>query len=236
MVMAYSEEQKQNVVALLKGGGDLVEVAKDKWIPLEIVVKWAKAAGLVLRRRRPGGGRKPVLDEAALKILVDLVEANRRMTQDELVAAFAERSGRAVSMPVLGKAMKALDYPKVRLQKAPMGPAPQSSPRYGTPHQRQGTATEYPSSLTDREWEVLAPLLANKTRRGRPPENDKRALVNAVFYQVRTGNRWRYLPKDLPPWPAVWSFFRRLRDSGKLERLYTALHYSGPRFLGTKLR
>jgi transposase len=165
-----------------------------------------------------------MMDQAGLKVLVDLIEANRRMTQDELVAAFAERTGKAISKPTLGRAMKALGYRKVRLQKAPSEPAPQSPPRYGPQHRRQGTATEYPSSLTDREWEVLAPLLANRTRRGRPPKNDKRVLVNAVFYQVRTGTQWRYLPKDLPPWPAVWSFFRRLRDSGKLEQFYTALH------------
>ena len=132
--MAYSEEQKREVVALLKDGGDLMEVAKDKQIPLEVVVRWPKAAGLLLRRRRPGGGRKPVMVEVGLKVLVDLIEANRRMTQDEFVVAFAERTGETVSKATLAKAMKALGYRKVRLQKAPSEPAPQSPPRYGSQH------------------------------------------------------------------------------------------------------
>lgn len=224
MVMSWSEEQKQAVVALLREGGDIAEVAKTQRIPLEHVLRWAKAAGLLGRKRKAGGGRKPVMDAAGQKVLAELIEANRRMTLDELTAAFVERTGKAVSKVTLGKSMKVMGYKKIRLQKAPCKPAPQSSPRYSAEHRRQGSATAYPSSLTDREWEVLAPLLANKTSRGRPATNDKRALTNAVFYQVRTGNQWRYMPKDLPKWPAVWSFFRRLRDSGTLECMYDALH------------
>ena len=43
------------------------------------------------------------------------------------------------------------------------------------------------------------------------------------FYIARTGCQWRQLPKDFPVWTAVWSVFRRLRDSGILDRLYEEL-------------
>ncbi len=221
--MVLGEQVRQRVVGLLRDGVDIKSVSSETGVAEATVARWGRSAGLLQRVRRAGGGRKPILDDAGLKVLAELVEANRRMTQEELVAAFAERTGKSVSKPTLGKAMKTLGYRKVRLQKALSVPAPQSAPRYGDLHRRPGSATMYPSSLTDREWEVLAPLLAKQTGRGRPPRHDKRALVDAVMYQVRTGNQWRYMPKDFPPWPAVWSFFWRARDSGLLERIYDAL-------------
>jgi transposase len=142
----------------------------------------------------------------------------------EIGAVFTERTGKAISLPTVSKGLKALGYRKVKLQKAPSKPAPQTPPRYTDAHRREPTATTYPSSLTDREWAVLEPLLARKDGRGRPAKISKRLLMDAIFYQVRTGTAWRYLPKDFPQWQAVWSLFRRLRKSGTLERIYDALH------------
>ena len=225
MALSYTEEQKQAVEDELRAGRDIGQVAETTGIPHAVVRGWARDSGLAPRRQRPAGsGRKSVLDETGAVILRELLEANSRMTLDELIAAFAARVGRTVSRPAISKAVKSLGYRKVRLQKAPSKPAPQSPPRYTDQHRREPTATTYPSSLTDREWQALEPFFVKKERRGRPSKLDKRALVDAVFYQVRTGNQWRYLPKDFPPWGAVWSFFRRLRDSGQLDRMYDAVH------------
>jgi putative transposase len=30
-----------------------------------------------------------------------------------------------------------------------------------------------------------------------------RLLVNAIFYALRTGCAWRYLPREYPPWQPV---------------------------------
>ncbi|AGW12000.1 putative transposase [Megalodesulfovibrio gigas DSM 1382 = ATCC 19364] len=62
-----------------------------------------------------------------------------------------------------------------------------------------------------------------KDPRGRKPVHAPRDILNAIFYVARTGCQWRQLPKDFPVWTAVWSVFRRLRDSGILERLYEEL-------------
>lgn len=51
-----------------------------------------------------------------------------------------------------------------------------------------------PSDLTDKEWEVLKPLLPPQARRGRPRNND-RQTVNGILYVLSTGCRW----EDLPP-------------------------------------
>jgi len=120
--------------------------------------------------------------------------------------------------------MKALGYRKVKLQRPPSTPAPQSAPRYKPEHRREPSATTYPSSLTDAEWAIVEPLTANKTAHGRPPTISKRALLDAILYICRTGCQWRFLPKDLPAWQAVWSLFRRWRDNGRLDEIYDALH------------
>ena len=181
------------------------------------------AAPVLPRRLRRLAGRRPILDAAGLHALQDLIESNQRMTLAELAAAFGTRTGKAISIPTLAKGMKALGYAKVRLKKARSEPAPQTAPRSTAEHRREPTATTYPSTLTDREFAVLEPLLAKKTKRGRPPTYDKRMMLNAIFYQVRTGGSWRYLPKDFPHWNTVWTMFRRLRDAGVLERMYDAL-------------
>jgi transposase len=33
--------------------------------------------------------------------------------------------------------------------------------------------------------------------------------VNAIFYLLRTGCQWRVLPREFPPWPTVYYYFRR---------------------------
>lgn len=187
------------------------------------VQNWARDAGLLPRQRRKGGGRKPVLDQARLERLDRLLQANRAMTADELAAAYTAETGTAVGKSTVAKAMKDLGYHKVKLKRPPSTPAPQSPPRHTEQHRREPTAQGYPSALTDREWEVLEPLLAKRDGRGRPSKHTKRQLFDAVFYQARTGTQWRYLPKDFPPWPAVWAFFWRARDSGLYDRMLDAL-------------
>ncbi|MFD9318568.1 transposase [Streptomyces sp. NPDC060053] len=46
--------------------------------------------------------------------------------------------------------------------------------------------------LTDREWEVLAPLIL-RAATGRPRVED-RQVVNGMAYKIRTGISWRDLP------------------------------------------
>lgn len=67
----------------------------------------------------------------------------------------------------------------------------------------------YPSDLTDKEWERIAPLLPKPARRGRKPEVDLREVLNAIRYMTRSGGGWRMLPRDFPPWQTVYWWFRR---------------------------
>ena len=38
--------------------------------------------------------------------------------------------------------------------------------------------------------------------------------MNAVFYLIKTGCQWRFLPKEYPLWKTVYSFYRRAKNKG----------------------
>ena len=67
----------------------------------------------------------------------------------------------------------------------------------------------YPTDLTDAQRALIAPHLPAPRRGGRPRRTDLQAVVNEIFYLLRTGCQWRLLPKDFPPWGTVWWSFRR---------------------------
>jgi transposase len=170
-----------------------------------------------------GRGRKPLLSEQDCALLHDQVQRYPGTPMVELVRLI-EKQGKRVSGTTITRALKAMGFRRERKRKAASAPTQQTAPRYRDVHRREPTGSTYPSSLTDREWEVLEPLLAKvKDPRGRKPVHSPKAILNAIFYAARTGCQWRQLPKDFPVWTAVWSVFRRLRDSGTLERLYEAL-------------
>ena len=79
----------------------------------------------------------------------------------------------------------------------------------------------YPSDLTDDEWAVLAPLLEHERRdgRGRPRTVERREVLNAILYVLRTGCQWRYLPEGFPNWNTVYWYFARWTDDGTWERV-----------------
>src|SRR6266699_2014126 len=73
--------------------------------------------------------------------------------------------------------------------------------------------TRYPTDLSDEEWEYIQSLVpapkSGKGKRGRPIQLDRRSLVNAIFYEVRSGCAWRLLPKDFGPWQTVYGYYRQ---------------------------
>ena len=80
---------------------------------------------------------------------------------------------------------------------------------------------EYPSDLRDEEWALLEPLLERPRRdgRGRPRTVDRREVVSAILYILRTGCQWRYLPEGFPNWNTVSWSFARWTDDGTWERV-----------------
>ena len=81
----------------------------------------------------------------------------------------------------------------------------------------------YPSDLTDAEWALLSPFLPAAKPGGRPRSIDLRCMLNGLFYLVRTGCAWRYLPRDYGPWSTVYHSFRQFRRDGTWERVHARL-------------
>ena len=71
----------------------------------------------------------------------------------------------------------------------------------------------YPTDLTDNEWSLIEAILPIQ-KTGRPRKYSQREMLNAITYLARTGCSWRMLPHDLPPWEAVYAYFRKLESAG----------------------
>jgi transposase len=88
---------------------------------------------------------------------------------------------------------------------------------------RRTSRTGYPSDLTDEQWELVEPLLPPVKTGGRPETHPRRAIVDAIFYVVRTGCAWRQLPSDFPPWQTVYWYFVRWEDAKVTEKILAAV-------------
>ena len=90
-------------------------------------------------------------------------------------------------------------------------------------HETVARVRRYPSDMRDAEWHVIAPFFAPSTGPGAPRIVETRAIVDAIWYRLRTGCQWRQLPSDFPAWPTVYYYFRKWGDNGTWERINTAL-------------
>jgi putative transposase len=82
----------------------------------------------------------------------------------------------------------------------------------------------YSTDLTEAEWELVQPLLAARHLEDHPRrKRSLREILNALFYQLRTGCPWRDLPHDLPPYPTISDYLHRWKRNGTLDELHAAL-------------
>ena len=63
----------------------------------------------------------------------------------------------------------------------------------------------YPSNLTHAQYEFLSDLIPEAKPGGRPREIDIGEVLNALFYILVEGVRWRALPSDFPAWQTVYT-------------------------------
>lgn len=87
------------------------------------------------------------------------------------------------------------------------------------PHMKQ----VYPCDMSDEQWAFLAPFIVLPDNEpGRRFDNPRQTL-NAIFYVLKTGCPWRYLPKDYPDWNTTYKAFKSLNEDGTVEKIVTAL-------------
>lgn len=87
--------------------------------------------------------------------------------------------------------------------------------------------------ITDAQWRLIAPLLPAPKRMGRPRADDRRTL-NGILWVLRTGARWKDLPREYGSsstchrrlqqwqtegvWERMWlAFLSALNEKGKLD-------------------
>jgi transposase len=85
----------------------------------------------------------------------------------------------------------------------------------------------YPSDTTGAQWAVIDPLLPDPAwlvgKGGRPEVHCRRAIVDAIFYVVDNGVKWRALPADFPPWSTVYNYFAAWEAAGITQDVLDAL-------------
>lgn len=86
-----------------------------------------------------------------------------------------------------------------------------------------GAGRSYPSDQTDDQWALIEPLLPPMRRGGRPEKHDRRRIVDAILYVVRTGCAWRQLPHDFPPWGTVFWYFKQWRADRTVDAIHDRL-------------
>ena len=76
--------------------------------------------------------------------------------------------------------------------------------------------------LTDDQWECIRELFPPAARTGRPPRN-RRDIVDAILWILRSGAPWRDLPSDFGPWQTAWDLFNKWNADGTLDDVLSCL-------------
>lgn len=77
--------------------------------------------------------------------------------------------------------------------------------------------------ITDRTWQVIAPLLPGTPRSRGVTARDNRLFLEAVLWKVRVGGPWRDLPCGFGTWNSVFRRFRRWAQNGVFQRIFEAV-------------
>ncbi len=90
-----------------------------------------------------------------------------------------------------------------------------------------------PSDRSNEQWRIIQKLLPPRSRRGRPPI-DRRRVIDAVLYVLRSGCQWRRLPRDFPNWSTVYGIFRKWRRDGTWRRIHDTVREKTRKLAGKK--
>lgn len=182
--------------------------------------------GRIDQRGRPG--RKAILTEEHKGLLVIVASELPRSSLDELTREFNRRSGLTVCSATVRKALRQAGVTRVRpLRKPTERAAVQGSAAarvgYTKRHRREAGRSGMNTDVTDAEWELVRDLFEREGGRGAPGVHERRTLLDACCYVVRTGCAWRLLPKSFPPWTAVYKAFRTWSQAGVFEDMHDRL-------------
>lgn len=184
-------------------------------------------------RRR---GRPLKLTPKQVEDLAALVRENPLLSLDDIVWAFRRRTGITLSSPTVRRYLLDAGFQRSRPRRVATAAAkcsgsggavdtepPPKEYGYTAAHRDPGDSVRYPCGLTDSEWEQVKLIFDPPGRTGRPEKYARRQMLDACIYVLRSGCSWRMLPKDFPPWQAVYKTFRRWLARGLFEAMYDEL-------------
>lgn len=79
--------------------------------------------------------------------------------------------------------------------------------------------TNYPTNVSNSQWQVIEQYLNSQRKR----KYALREIVNAILYLVKTGCQWRMLPADFPKWQLVYYYFTSWQKDGTIEHIQECL-------------
>ena len=91
---------------------------------------------------------------------------------------------------------------------------------------RVSTQEQYPTDLTDSQWELIEPLLPEPRKipggPGRPTSNLRR-VIDGILYVNKTGCQWRMTPKSYGHWNTIFGYFNRWSEQGRWSQIMDTL-------------
>ena len=80
----------------------------------------------------------------------------------------------------------------------------------------------FDTDLTDKQWDLIQPVLPPRPRMGRPRADD-RLTLNAILWIMKTGARWVDLPKELGDDSTAHRRLKRWSKDGTWDRVWRTL-------------
>ncbi len=83
--------------------------------------------------------------------------------------------------------------------------------------------------ITDAEWEHIKPYIPEEQKactRGRPCK-ESRAMLNGIFWILRSGAPWRDIPERYGPWQTVYKRYAKWSKAGIFEKIFKELTADG---------
>ncbi|WAS94726.1 IS5 family transposase [Nannocystis punicea] len=77
--------------------------------------------------------------------------------------------------------------------------------------------------LTDDQWNLIADLFPTRNCKTGRRARDRRTILNAIFWVLRTGAPWRDLPIEFGPWSTAWDFFNKWNQDGTFDEVLRRL-------------
>ena len=97
-------------------------------------------------------------------------------------------------------------------------------------HTQKQKRKSYPSDLSNKQFQLLAPLLITRSRATGRPKANLKDIVDGVLYVLSTGCRWNDLPHDFAVSDSTcYRYFQAWSKSGKVKKIFEFLKFEANR-------